>query len=234
MHKVCYLSKYNQYKQCSHYQNIPALLGFNTSVFNAVLPDTTGRIERVPTAQGRAEALAKTAKTSSSGAIWLNTSGDVLNSYEVLEARKIQRSKWKQAADEKEERKLNAQEELLENATEVYYKFLTHGEKKLTVAKLKTLVKFIVHLEGRDDKKNVSQYNNREKLIKRLQQCDQPWPTYFKSSEDSNDNESSSDEDFDDGESSDSEEASVTNDKHAGDDASEVGESNDEGSVYTE
>jgi hypothetical protein len=89
-------------------------------------------------------------------------------------------------------------------------------------------------LEGRDDKKNVSQYNNREKLIKRLQQCDQPWPTYFKSSEDSNDDESSSDEDSDDGESSDSEEASITNDEHAGDDASEVSESDDEGSVYTE
>ena len=98
-------------------------IGFNTSVFNSVLPSTSGPIEREETDQQQAEALAKTGKTASAGAIWMSTDGDVLNSWTVLEARKIQRANWQKALDEREERNRNATEKLEEDATAIYKKF---------------------------------------------------------------------------------------------------------------
>ena len=67
------------------------------------------------TDQQQAEALAKTGKTASTRAIWMNTDGDVLNSWTVLEARKIQRANWQKEKDDKEERARHATERLEED-----------------------------------------------------------------------------------------------------------------------
>jgi hypothetical protein len=200
------------------------------------LPTTSGPVQRQPTDQLQAEALAKTGKTASAGAIWLNTSGDVLNSWTVLEARRIQRAALQKKVDDKEQRRQEAEEEMLEDAQAVYFKFCTHGEKKLNNADLKALVKFVVHLEGRDDKSKISQYNNRTKMLQRLQQCDVPWTNYFKQS-DSSDDESSNDEESDGGDTSDDEEVLVGN-ASGGEEASEHeledGESANDDSSYDE
>ena len=106
------------------------LTGFNTSPFNSTLPTTSGRAEREETIEGQAQALAKTAKTSTAGAIWLSTFGDVLNGDAVLRAREIQRKEWQDKEDARKERQRNAEEELEEAATEVYHKFKEKGKER--------------------------------------------------------------------------------------------------------
>lgn len=160
----------------------------------------------------------------------------MLNSWTVLEARRIQRAALQKKVDDKEQRRQEAEEEMLEDAQAVYFKFCTHGEKKLNNADLKALVKFVVHLEGRDDKSKISQYNNRTKMLQRLQQCDVPWTNYFKQS-DSSEDESSNDEESDGGDTSDDEEVLVGN-ASGGEEASEHeledGESANDDSSYDE
>ena len=152
--------------------------------------------------EGQAQALAKTAKTSTAGAIWLSTFGDVLNGDAVLRAREIQRENWQAKEDARKERQKNLEEELEEAASHVYHKFKEKGEKGLTAPELKTLIKFIVAVEARDDDKNCpSKYTNKAQILQRLSECQQPWHTYFETSEsgDESESDSSEEEEEDDG-----------------------------------
>eukprot|EP00956_Cyclotella_meneghiniana_P019359 scaffold33127_cov38-Cyclotella_meneghiniana.AAC.2 len=169
--------------------------GFNTSPFNSTLPTTSGRAEREETIEGQAQALAKTAKTSTAGAIWLSTFGDVLNGDAVLRAREIQRKEWQDKEDARKERQRNAAEELEEAATEVYHKFKEKGEKGLNNTDLKALIKFVVAIEARDDgKERPSKYTNKAQMLQRLSECEQPWHTYFETPEDDGESGSESSE----------------------------------------
>ena len=145
--------------------------------------------------EGQAQALAKTAKTSTAGAIWLSTFGDVLNGDAVLRAREIQRENWQAKEDEREERQRNLEEELEAAASSVYQKFKEKGEKGLKVPDLKILIKFIVAVEARDDDKNCpSKYTNKAQILQRLSECQQPWHTYFETNESGDESESDSSE----------------------------------------
>jgi hypothetical protein len=174
----------------SHNDVIACTTGFNTTVFNSCLPETSGPAERGESVREQAKALAKTGRTASAGAIWLSTFGDVLNSEAVLEARRIQRQKWQDEADAKEAKECNKHEELEEAVTLAWMKFHSEGEARLKNPDLKDIVKFIVAVEGKEDKNCPSKYNTREKMLKRLKNCDRPWQTYFES-QDSDEEEGS-------------------------------------------
>ena len=69
-------------------------------------------------------------------------------------------------------------------------KFHSEGEARLKNPDLKDIVKFIVAVEGKEDKNCPSKHNTREKMLERLKNCDRPWPTYFES-QDSDEEEDS-------------------------------------------
>jgi hypothetical protein len=109
-------------------------------------------------------------------------------------ARQIQRQKWQEERAKKQEEERNKTEELEEAATLAWQKFKSLGEKKLNNSDLKDIVKFVVAVEGRDDKKCPSKYSTRTLMLGRLSRCDKPWPSYFQS-EDSDDDGSDGDGD---------------------------------------
>ena len=152
--------------------------GYNTSVFGAALPRTSGRVQREETNEGQAAALAKTGKTASAGAIWYSTGGDCLNATTVLRARQIQRESMQAARAQKEAEQQSAAEKLEEAASTAYDKFVKKGEDKLTVPDLKALVKFIMALEEHEGDK-ISLLTTRTLLLERLEDCDQLWTSYF-------------------------------------------------------
>lgn len=156
--------------------------GYNVSVFNSVLPTTSGRVRREETLEGQAEALAKTGKTAQAGAIWFSTGGDCLNASVVLRARQIQRESMRATRAEKEAAQQSAADKLEAEASTAYQKFKRVGEDKLTNPDLKAIVKFVMALEEHEGDK-ISALSTKALLLQRLGECDQPWTSYFESPE---------------------------------------------------
>ena len=169
-------------------------LGFDTTVFDAVLP-TTSPIIRGETTEERATALAKTGRTASAGGIFRNLGSMVYNSEELLRARQIQRDT---IAREKQDKSDASNLEMIakwEEALLVYQSFLKRGEKleSLSSDELSTLIKYIVAEERKTNKNNKleapSHFTNIAQRIKRLKECDPVWTNHFSHTQPDNDDD---------------------------------------------
>jgi hypothetical protein len=188
-----YLVLISNFDQC-------IVLGIDVSVFNATIPTSSGPIQRASSKETRAQALAKTGKTSKAGPMWYNLKGMMLNGEELLRAREIQRENWEQEQQAKEEREMAEFEEAYDAACNVYDKFFDECDreiKKLNNPDLKALIKYIVPLEGREDKTRPSSYTTNAAMIKRLNDCVKPWWKYFQYPTDDEESDAQEDDNSD-------------------------------------
>ncbi len=111
----------------------------------------------------------------------------MINCDVVLMAREIQSQNWCKAKSDKEEEEKNKDEEVLERAEAAYQKHISG--KTLKNADFKDLVEFVVRLEGRktgERKETHSQHcKTAADMWKRLNNCDEPWTSYFERRADS-------------------------------------------------
>ena len=158
--------------------------GFDTGVFDAVLPTTTCII-RGKTVEERARALAKTGKTAQAGGMFRYLGNMIYNGEELLRAREIQREERAKAKLQKEDEKAKEMDALFDAAEEAYFKYANgdHDMSCLRNDDLKALIRFVVRIEKKEDD-NVSKHKNAPLMKKRLAECDPCWTTYFMSGRD--------------------------------------------------
>ena len=155
--------------------------GFDTGVFDAILP-TTSCIIRGETVEERARALAKTGKTAQADGMFRYLGNMIYNGEELLRARQIQREEREKARQEKEDERAKEMDSLFEAAEEAYYKYANgdHDLSRLRNDDLKALIRFIVRIKKKEGD-NVSKHKNATLMKERLAECDPCWTTYFTS-----------------------------------------------------